>query len=113
MTIFSAIKITLCVVEMTNDVNGDDETENISYLVSNLDVDPSRSLSERSLHRTNPDSTSPRPSPTSNRIVDLNQLSDYPRRDGRFYDRLATYEMFPESCPGTGFPFFEKTQTIQ
>merc|ERR1712131_446605 len=28
-------------------------------------------------------------------------LTDYPRRDGRFYDRLATYEMFPESCPVT------------
>ena len=24
---------------------------------------------------------------------------DYPRRDDKFYDRLATYENFPESCP--------------
>ena len=30
----------------------------------------------------------------------MNMLEDYPPRDGRFYDRLSTYEMFPESCPG-------------
>ena len=24
---------------------------------------------------------------------------DYPLRDDKFYDRLATYENFPESCP--------------
>ena len=29
-------------LEMTNDVNGDDETENLSHLVSNLEVDQSR-----------------------------------------------------------------------
>jgi len=31
----------------------------------------------------------------------MNMLEDYPPRDGRFYDRLSTYEMFPESCPVT------------
>ena len=93
---------------MTNDVNGDDETENLSQLVSALEANDHSSIdqSERSIQRsTNPDSTSPRPSPTSrnsnNVIMDaLNILPDYPRRDARFYDRLSTYEMFPDSCPG-------------
>merc|ERR1711892_13845 len=96
-----------CLTEMTNEVNGDDETENLSQLVSALEANDHSSIdqSERSIQRsTNPDSTSPRPSPTSrnsnNVIMDaLNILPDYPRRDARFYDRLSTYEMFPDSCP--------------
>ena len=85
---------------MTNDVNGDDETENLSQLVSALEAHDHSSIDQsetRSSHQrsTNPDSTSPRPSPASMVV-----LPDYPRRDARFYDRLSTYELFPESCPG-------------
>lgn len=73
---------------MSADNGHDDETENVASLLIDSGQSNQRSNENNGTGQSN-----------NVNWVHPMRREDYPRRDDKFYDRLATYENFPESCP--------------